>query len=40
MNSTVWDEHWDEESVDKYMDMLRTATVLEQMYNAYVGMYV
>ena len=40
MNSTIWDECWDEESIDKYMDMLRTATVLEQMYNAYVGMYV
>ena len=35
---TDWLEDWDEESVDEYMDILRTATVLEQIHNTFAGM--
>ena len=34
---TDWLEDWDEESVDEYMDILRTATVLEQIHNIFSG---
>jgi len=37
-SSAEWDEHWDEESVDEYMDVLTTATVLEQIHSDFAGM--
>ena len=39
-NSADWLEHWDEESVDEYMDILRTATILEQIHNGLAGMHM
>ena len=37
INSVDWLERWDEESVDEYMDILRTATVLELIHNGLAG---
>ena len=37
INSVDWLERWDEESVDEYMDILRTATVLEQIHSGLAG---
>jgi len=36
--STEWVEHWDKESVEEYMDVLTTATVLEQIHSDFAGM--
>ena len=33
-----WKEIWDKESVNKYLDILETATVLEQIHDKFAGM--
>ena len=37
--SSEWEEIWDKDSVNKYMDILETATVLQQIHNKFAGTY-
>ena len=36
--SSDWEEIWDKESVNKYMDIMETATVLEKIHDKFAGM--